>query len=283
MNETTKSTKPAVVLDDVSMTYYVRTNQTAEVNKKPGLLDRIRTASRAHEMTIPALKPLSRVFTVGESVGVIGTNGSGKSTLMKLVSGQLKPTTGRVMATSRPVMLGVGAALLPSLTGHENITLGCLAMGMPRKDVEERRKAILDLSGLEDAAHLPLRSYSSGMGARLQFAIATAVDPDILIIDEALNTGDAQFRDRTRERVDELRARAGCVIVVSHSLDTIREICTRVIWLEKGELVMDGDPDEVTGAYHTYAIHRGRQRVKSARLHLEAMQEGLRPVEVVWT
>lgn len=271
---------PSLVVDQVAVTYHVRTNQLKEEPR--GLMARIRSASRTHHEAIKALHPLSLVIRHGESVGVIGTNGSGKSTLMKVVSGQIQPTQGRIMATSTPILLGVNAALQPSLTGDENILLGCLAMGMTREQVRERRAMILDLSGLADHIHLPLRSYSSGMAARLQFAIATALDPDILIIDEALNTGDAQFRDRTRGRVDELRAQAGCVLLVSHSMETIRDMCTRAIWLEQGDLIMDGDVQEVTEAYSTYAIHRGRKRERSARLLREEKQAALVRTEVAW-
>ncbi|WP_269046055.1 ABC transporter ATP-binding protein [Paenarthrobacter sp. Z7-10] len=202
-----------------------------------------------------ALNELSLVVERGESVGIIGRNGSGKSTLMKIVSGQAKPSTGAVYASSTPVMLGVNAALVPELSGDQNIVLGCLAMGLSRAEIDQKFGQILELSGLERSIHLPMRSYSSGMSSRLRFAIAASLDPEILLIDEALNTGDAQFSDRSRQRMDELRSQAGCVFLVSHSLSTITEMCTRVLWLDKGDLIMDGVARDAVGAYRDFTKH----------------------------
>ena len=271
----------AVVADGVGMTYSVRANDEPPV--KTTFLDRFRRASGMNEVKVEALKPVTFVAERGESIGVIGTNGSGKSTLMKLLTGQIIPTAGNVYAKSTPVMLGVNAALVGALTGGDNITLGCLAMGMSRAEVEAKRQSIIDLSGLKDSLHLPLRSYSSGMAARLQFAIAASVDPEILIIDEALNTGDAQFRDRTRARLDEVRENAGCVFLVSHSLGTIQQMCTRAIWIEKGEMMMDSDPKTVCEKYQEYANHLGRNRVKGARLLREEVLSSRRVTEIEWT
>lgn len=272
--------KTAVVADGVGMTYTVRANDDRP--QKLSFADRFRRASGFNEVQVEALKPVTFVAQRGESIGVIGTNGSGKSTLMKLLTGQINPTAGYVYAKSTPVMLGVNAALVGALTGGDNITLGCLAMGMTRAEVEAKRQGIVELSGLEQSLHLPLRSYSSGMAARLQFAIAASVDPEILIIDEALNTGDAQFRDRTRARLDEVRENAGCVFLVSHSLGTIKQMCTRVIWIEKGEMMMDGDPNTVCDKYQEYANHLGRNRVKGARLLREEVLANRRLTEIQW-
>ena len=181
-----------------------------------------RAVNKPNMVTVHALNELSLVVERGESVGIIGRNGSGKSTLMKIISGQSKPTSGAVYASSTPIMLGVNAALVQDLSGDQNVILGCLAMGMSRAEVDEKFNSIVELSGLEKSIHLPMKSYSSGMASRLRFAIAASVDPEILLVDEALNTGDAQFGDRSKLRMDELREQAGCVFVVSHSLDTIK-------------------------------------------------------------
>ena len=175
---------PSVVVDEASMTYRVLSAEA--VQPRRGLRGRVRAARGVRTTEVQALQPLSFVVGRGESVGVIGTNGSGKSTLMKLITGQMRPTTGHIYATSTPVMLGVNAALVRQVSGEDNIRLGCLAMGMSRAEAEAKRDAVVALSGLDDhALQLPLKAYSSGMAARLQFAIATAVDPDILVIDEA--------------------------------------------------------------------------------------------------
>lgn len=253
--------QPAVVVDEASMTYAVRSAEHIQ----GGGGRRLGRASGVRTSRVEALKPLSFTVARGESVGVIGTNGSGKSTLMKLITGQMRPTTGHVYATSTPVMLGVNAALVRQVSGEDNIRLGCLAMGMTTAEAAAKRDAVVELAGLsEQALQLPLKAYSSGMASRLQFAIATSVDPDILVIDEALNTGDAQFRERTRRRLDDLREQAGCVFLVSHSLSTIQEMCQRVIWIEKGTLVMDDAPAEVTRAYTRYVHHLSKGRPHDA-------------------
>ena len=271
-----------VVIDNASLTYTVR-SATKETGPR-SLIQRIKGVAGVSQQYVEALKPLSLVVRTGESVGVIGTNGSGKSTLMKLLTGHLPPTQGTIYATSTPVMLGVNAALVKQISGYDNITLGCLAMGMTRQQVEEKRETVIELSGLEDRAlRLPMKAYSSGMASRLQFAIATSMDPEILIIDEALNTGDAQFRDRTAARIDELRGQAGSVFLVSHSLPTIREMTNRCIWIQQGELVMDGDPAEVTKAYHGYTKRMAQKKYKDGAQYLDDIRQDYVPQAVVWS
>src|SRR5690625_1755178 len=272
---------PAVVIDQASLTYTVA--MASVQNSGRSLLQRLRGVTGVSQQHVEALKPLSLVVNTGEAVGVIGTNGSGKSTLMKVLTGHLPPTSGAVYATSTPVMLGVNAALVKQISGQDNITLGCLAMGMTRQELEEKRQAVIELSGLTDnALQLPMKAYSSGMASRLQFAIATSMDPEILIIDEALNTGDAQFRERTGARIDELRSQAGSVFLVSHSLPTIREMTNRCIWIQKGELVMDDDPAVVTKAYHGYTKRMAQGRYEDGAKYLEEVRQSYVPETVVW-
>ena len=267
--------RPSVVVDEAAMTYTVRSADAVQGGR--------RASSGVRATVVEALKPLTFAVDRGESVGVIGTNGSGKSTLMKLVTGQLQPTSGRVYATSTPVMLGVNAALVRQVSGEDNIMLGCLAMGMSRRQAREKRDAVAALSGLDDKAlQMPLKAYSSGMASRLQFAIATSVDPDILVIDEALNTGDAQFRARTRARLDELREQAGCVFLVSHSLSTIQEMCSRAIWVERGVLTMDGDPERVTRTYRRYTRRMSDGREDEGRELLAEKQAEVVRRRIAW-
>lgn len=244
---------PAVVIDKVSMVYQTTSRTNGGASSSPaGWAGLRRAVKRAKPVEVTALKDLSLVVEHGESVAVIGRNGSGKSTLLKLVGGQIPPTSGAVYATSTPVMLGVNAALLPGLSGEQNIVLGCLAMGMSHRRIDEKFDDIVDLSGLEDAIRMPMKSYSSGMSSRLRFAIAASIDPEILIIDEALNTGDAQFKDKTRERMLELLDQAGTVFLVSHSMSTVLDLCNRAIWIDQGELVADGDPEKVVKWYRMF-------------------------------
>lgn len=276
-----ESLQPAVVIERAAKTYTVGAASAGQQSRSLG--QRLRGVTGVHQQQVEALRPLSLVIETGEAVGVIGTNGSGKSTLMKLLTGHLPLTSGNIFATSTPIMLGVNAALVKTISGHDNITLGCLAMGMTPKQVEEKRPGVIELSGLsENALQLPLKAYSSGMASRLQFAIATSMDPEILIVDEALNTGDAQFKDRTKARIDELRSQAGCVFLVSHSMTTIRNMTNRCIWIEQGELVMDGDPDAVTKRYANYAHHMARKKYKAAHKILTDTRTALTECRIQW-
>lgn len=200
----------------------------------------------------------------GESIGLIGRNGSGKSTLLRAVAGLLPPSRGEVYASSQPSLLGVSAALQPSVSGRRNILLGGLALGLGREEVEERMDEIIEWTGLGDFIDLPIRTYSSGMKARLHFAIATAVEPEILLIDEALSVGDEVFKERSKERIADMLDNAGTVFVCSHSMGTIRELCDRVIWLESGSIAMDGDAAEVVAAYKKH-YQLGRKAKKKAK------------------
>ncbi|QTF71887.1 ABC transporter ATP-binding protein [Arthrobacter woluwensis] len=271
---------PCVVLDTVRMSFRVASNDRSPAHRGSVVQRTVRKIlGRPHSVRVEALNELSLVVERGESVGIIGRNGSGKSTMMKLISGQLTPSSGAVYGSSTPIMLGVNAALVPELSGDQNVVLGCLAMGMERERITEKFEDIVELSGLEKSIYLPMRSYSSGMGSRLRFAIAAAVDPEILLVDEALNTGDAQFVDRSRRRMAELRANAGCVFLVSHSLETINNMCSRVLWLDHGDLIMDGPPQATTAAYRRFTgeLAKGNnitaQRIKDeARAQLIATQ-----------
>lgn len=273
---------PAVVLDNVSMTYRVESSETM-ANGQTGVLGKIlsKVWKPKNTVMVEALQPLSLVAQHGECLGVIGRNGSGKSTLMRLISGQEKATSGSVLATSTPIALGVSAALVPELPGEANIMLGCLAMGLSREEVREKFDSIVELSALGKAIHLPMKSYSSGMSSRLRFAIAAAVDPEILILDEALNTGDAEFGERTRKRMTELREQAGCVFLVSHGMPTIRELCTRVVWLDKGELLHDGDPERVVTLYEKFIWHLRKGDQASAERVKRAARREMQRVQVL--
>lgn len=272
--------KVSVVVDNASKIYRVRSGNEHFKSKKR-IRKQVQRVLGSGWAEIPALEEVSFVVNRGETVGVIGTNGSGKSTLMKLLTGKVRPTTGEVYATSTPIMLGVNAALVKEISGRENIKLGCLAMGLSPKQAAEKYDMIVELSGLdEDALNMPLKAYSSGMAARLQFAIATSVDPDILLIDEALNTGDAQFRARTKKRLDQVRSQAGCVFLVSHSLGTIKQMCTRVIWIEQGRMLADGDPEWVCAQYEEYTDHKSNGRMRSAQIVYDRTLLKLAPVQV---
>lgn len=235
---------PVVVVDDLFVTYRVFATGKAAGSARSGLLRVARGIREVH-----ALKGVSFVAHENESIGVIGANGSGKSTLMRAMTGLTPPAAGGVYARSRPNMLGVGAALLPNLSGARNIVLGGLAMGFTRSQVRELSDQIVEFAELENSIDLPMRTYSSGMQARLKFSIAASRTHDILIIDEALAVGDKRFRERSEARIREIAKEAGTIFLVSHSMKSILDTCQRVLWINKGILEMDGPADEVVKAY----------------------------------
>ncbi len=253
---------PTVIADGVDIVYRVngtgggRGSATAALNR---ILRRKQTEKASGTRLVHAVRNVSFVAYKGEAIGLIGSNGSGKSTLLKAVAGLLPVENGRIYTDGQPSLLGVNAALMGDLTGERNISLGGLAMGMTREQIKERHQQIVDFSGINDKGDfvsLPMRTYSSGMGSRLRFSIAAAKDHDVLLIDEALATGDAQFRRRSADRIREMRAQAGTVFLVSHSNSSIRETCERVLWLERGELRMDGPTEEVMAAYEAFTGDR---------------------------
>ncbi|MET9099742.1 MULTISPECIES: ABC transporter ATP-binding protein [Streptomyces] len=257
---------PTVIADGVDIVYRVngtgggRGSATAALNR---ILRREKTEKAAGTRLVHAVRNVSFVAYKGEAIGLIGSNGSGKSTLLKAVAGLLPVENGRIYTDGQPSLLGVNAALMGDLTGERNIYLGGLAMGMTREQIKERHQQIVDFSGINDKGDfvsLPMRTYSSGMGSRLRFSIAAAKDHDVLLIDEALATGDAQFRRRSADRIREMRAQAGTVFLVSHSNSSIRETCERVLWLERGELRMDGPTEEVMAAYEAFTGDRKPRR-----------------------
>ena len=240
------SRRPVVIVDELHVKYRVYASGKAiKGGSQAGLLANARRGVRE----VHALKGISFVAYENESIGVIGSNGSGKSTLMRAITGLTPPAAGAVYAASRPNMLGVGAALIPDLSGERNIRLGGLAMGISRKDIATMRDEIVEFAELQEFIDLPMRTYSSGMQARLKFSIATVRQHEILIVDEALAVGDRRFRKRSEDRIRSIRDNAGTVFLVSHSMSSVRDTCDRVIWLNKGELMMDGPTDEVVDAY----------------------------------
>lgn len=252
MADTLDARVPTVVVDDVHITYTVNGARTGRGSATSALNRIVSRREPRGARQVHAVKGVSFAAYKGEAIGLIGSNGSGKSTLLKAIAGLLPPSKGRVHTQGQPSLLGVNAALMSDLTGERNVVLGGLAMGMSREEIRARYQDIVDFSGINekgDFITLPMRTYSSGMAARLRFSIAAAKNHDVLMIDEALATGDRKFRVRSEERIRELRKEAGTVFLVSHNNKTIRDTCDRVLWLEKGELLMDGPTEEVLKAY----------------------------------
>ncbi|WP_051819842.1 ABC transporter ATP-binding protein [Streptomyces sp. NRRL S-920] len=248
---------PTVIVDAVDIVYRVHgAGATTGRGAATAALGRIlKRGGSPGVRTVHAVRNVSFTAREGEAIGLIGTNGSGKSTLLKAVAGLLPVERGRIFTDGQPSLLGVNAALMNDLTGERNIHLGGLAMGMSRAQVKERYQEIVDFSGINEKGEfstLPMRTYSSGMAARLRFSIGSAKDHDVLLIDEALATGDRSFQKRSEARIRELRERAGTVFLVSHNNKSIRDTCDRVLWLERGELRMDGPTADVLKEYERY-------------------------------
>lgn len=197
-----------------------------------------------------ALKNISFEINKGDKLGIVGLNGAGKSTLLKLISGVMKPTKGHVKVKGSTVpLLELGAGFDPNYTGRENIFLNGAMLGYPKSFMESKYDEIVEFSEIGDFIDVPLKNYSSGMKARLGFSIATIVEPEILILDEILSVGDVKFKKKSQERMKSFLNENTTVLMVSHSIKQVKDLCDRAIWLEKGKLVMDGPADEVCDKY----------------------------------
>lgn len=205
--------------------------------------------------TFTALNDVSFEVMQGEVMGIVGLNGSGKSTLLKIISGILKPTEGSVAikGTVSP-LIELGAGFDFDLTAEENVFLNGSVLGYSKKEMEEKLPEIIEFSELSEFMNVPIKNFSSGMVARLGFAIATITRPEILIVDEILAVGDFQFQKKCEDRISEMMSGGTTVIIVSHSIDQIKRLCDRVIWLEKGRIRMEGACEEVCLAYENQGV-----------------------------
>lgn len=200
-----------------------------------------------------ALNNINLEIQEGEVVGFVGLNGAGKSTLLKIASRVQKPTTGKILVDGRvSPLLELGAGFDYDLTGRENIFLNGLILGYDRRFIQSKVDEIIDFAEIRQFIDTPIKNYSSGMKARLGFSIAAVNVPEILIVDEVLSVGDGRFKKKSEERMLELIKSDATVLFVSHSLDQIRRLCTKVVWLEKGEIKMAGDTNEVCDEYQKY-------------------------------
>jgi len=202
-----------------------------------------------------ALNEVDLVVASGERVGVIGRNGAGKSTLFRVISRVLPPSAGRVFVAGRIApILELGLGFHGELTGRENVMLQGALLGFARSETRRRLDRIVEWAELQDFIDAPVRTFSTGMAARLAFAVATDVDPDILLVDEALAVGDEKFQRKCKERMEALRDRGKTFMLVSHSAEQIRTNCDRAIWLHHGKVVRDGNAGEVSAAYHQWSL-----------------------------
>ncbi len=238
---------------------------------KSALIERSLVTGLRPEDSIVALSDVSFTVAKGEAVGLIGSNGSGKSTLLKTVAGILRPTSGTIRVDGRvAALIELGAGFHPEISGRENIYINGAVLGLSRREIDRRFDAIVEFSGLENFIEEPVKNYSSGMYVRLGFAVAVHTDPDILMVDEVLSVGDEAFSHRCLRRIEEYLADGKTLLLVSHSLDLIEEICDRVVWLEGGELKESGLPRRVVDAYREWVAAgegEAHQQAKEQREH----------------
>jgi teichoic acid transport system ATP-binding protein len=244
MSKTQHEPVPAIVVDDVHVTYEV---YVSGKRVPPRAGSRVR--ARGNIRQVDALRGVSLRVYEGDAIGVIGSNGSGKSTLMNALTEVAPVIKGAIYARSNPSLLGVGAAMLGALSGRKNVILGGLAMGYSVTEIHDKFDEIVEFSGIGDFIDFPMSTYSAGMVERLKFAITATKKHDILIIDEALAVGDQDFRTKSEQKMHELIRDAGVLFLVSHSMKSVMDICNRVIWIEEGQIVMEGDPKTVCVAY----------------------------------
>ena len=248
------SDQPVVKVENVSITY--RTT----FEKRPTLKSAVLRLGRGERAVreVKAVQHVSFDVSQGSVLGIIGSNGAGKSTLVRAIAGILPPTEGRIEVRGRvSTLLALGVGFNPNISGRENVVLGGLAAGYNRSEIQDRYEEIADFSELGDFMDLPMRTYSSGMFSRLAFAVAVHMEPDILLVDEALSAGDAKFKEKATNKMMELVSQARTMFMVTHALGTVVEMCNDAIWLDKGVLEMRGEPQEVVDAY-THFVRVGR-------------------------
>jgi ABC-type polysaccharide/polyol phosphate transport system ATPase subunit len=240
------SRKPRIQVEDVSVTY--RTS----LERAPTLKTTLMRLGRRQRVIreIEALKGVSFSVQHGKVLGVVGANGAGKSTLMRTVAGILPPSSGRVEVNGRvSTLLSLGVGFNRRPTGRENVVLGGLAAGLTRAELREKYDEIVEFAELEEFMDMPMRTYSSGMYGRLAFSVAVNMDPDILLIDEALSVGDARFRRKSFRKMRQLCSQDRTIVLVSHALGSIEQLCDSAIWMHQGELKMWDEPHAVVEAY----------------------------------
>ncbi|MGI6786745.1 MAG: ABC transporter ATP-binding protein [Gleimia sp.] len=244
----------SMVVDGVSVEYLSTSSDPNERSKATLGQRVIATAlGRAPKVKVNAVRDVSFVAFEGDFIGLMGTNGAGKSTLLRVLAGSEPPSTGTVFAKTKPSLLSINGALMPELSGVENAVLGLLALGFSPAEARQRIPDIEEFCSIGDAIYRPMKTYSSGMSARLRFAIATSARQEILLIDEALSTGDSTFQAKSEERMQAMLSNAGTIFLVSHSVGVIKRMCNRVIWLHEGEVVADGDVEAISSHYQNWS------------------------------
>ncbi|MDD2643216.1 MAG: ABC transporter ATP-binding protein [Methanobacteriaceae archaeon] len=259
------SNEIAIKVENLTMEFNL--NQEKVDNLKEYVIKRIKHEIKPKTHFL-ALNNLSFTVHKGERVGIIGFNGAGKSTLLKILAGVMKPTKGNVESHGRIApLLELGAGFDYNYTGEENIFLNGAILGYQKDFLQSKYDEIVDFSELGEFIQVPIKNYSSGMLSKLGFSVATIVEPDILILDEVLSVGDVKFKKKSGDKLKSMMGSGVTVFLVSHSVDQIRQLCKRVLWLDHGNLVMDGDVDEVCDAYIETAKEASAEELHNIELY----------------
>ena len=241
--------EPMITIENVSI-YFKKSTQKID-SAKEFFLKKIQKQITYEQFT--ALKDINLIINKGEVVGFLGLNGAGKSTLLKTISGVQTPSVGKITVKGKiSPLLELGAGFDNDLTGRENIYLNGMILGYSKRFINDKLAAIIEFAELEEFIDAPIKNYSSGMKARLGFSIATVIEPEILIVDEVLSVGDGRFRKKSEARMLELIQSNATVLFVSHSLAQIRRLCTKVVWLEKGQIKIVGETKEICDKYQSF-------------------------------
>ncbi len=238
----------AVRIEDLSITYKIN------IDTKKTLKNAVMRASKGEKVrmrTVEAVKHLNLDIPHGSVLGIVGANGAGKSTLMRAIAGILPPSEGRITVNGKiSTLLALGVGFNPALSGRDNIILGGLASGLTKDEIASKTDEIAAFADLPDGfIDMPVRTYSSGMYGRVAFAVAVAMTPDILLLDEALSAGDAAFKEKSFLRMRELVKEARTIVIVSHALQTVKDLCTHAIWMHKGQVLASGEAGAITDKY----------------------------------
>ncbi len=267
------ATKLAIKIDNLSLCY--RQYKQA----KDALLELILKKKRHTDFY--ALKDINLRLQQGESLGIIGNNGAGKSSLLKLLAGNLQPTSGQLTITgSHSAILELGSGFHPDFTGWENARTGLMLLGISPKELDHYLQQVLDFSELGDFIHQPIKTYSSGMTVRLAFSIAIVIQPELLIVDEALSVGDQHFQKKSLNKMQDILSNHASLVFCSHNLYQIKEMCSQAIWLEQGKIRMQGNVDQVVDAYQDEL--RGKPQKNNNTTTITASQQAyIKNIELV--
>jgi ABC-type polysaccharide/polyol phosphate transport system ATPase subunit len=261
--------KPAVKFEQVSKRYELGTGQTSlrRLVARPVKKILRRNTELPPHMVLWALKDVSFEVERGSALGLVGPNGSGKTTSLKLLSKITQPTSGHINVSGRvSALIELGAGFHPDLTGRENVYLNGTILGMPRKAIDKQFDKIVAFSGLERFIDTPVKRYSSGMYVRLGFSVAAHVEPDVLLVDEVLAVGDAQFRQKCARRIEELQGLGTTIVFVAHNLYLVRSICDKAVFLLNGQVQQSGDVDNVLSSYESWLFDRQREQGEEVAL-----------------